>query len=666
MSGALRIHSEIETARPLRAVDGLVNVVGWCLAEEMNDAPEVRLVALLVSDEIEGVEVDASLASSIQSGGLGQTVLPMTRRIERVDVPELFPGHPAAGRCGFVIEGSLPAGVYLANFEARCPDGGWQVFKSLSLAVEGVPFRGAVEVPQSRGTINTRVHVEGWALHPVHEVKELSLRYGHQSLPCTLGRPREDIAAVQHGATHAGRSGFRSKTILSAGHGALRLKARLADGSVAVARTALSVDIRTDENYGLELDLRSSRVSLPGYGHRHSEPTEQAAEPLNILFVLHGDFTSNSALQVCALANELAKSGHDCVVAVPRDRETVSRQASPRFRACLHKDAVVHGGEFANGRGPDVIHSWTTREFVRIATLEIQRRHGGRVVIQLEDNEQELLAQTTGRSWPELERLTAVELDQLVPPELSHPIRSREFLAAADGVTVIVDRLRDFVPAGKPCVTVWPAADARYFFPRPPAPDFRQLIDATSGTMVIFYHGNVHAANAAEMRELYGAVVQLNDDGCRTTLLRAGVDRVAFLGALAPRTRPHVIELGQILTHRHLPPLMALADVFVQPGNPDAFNDFRFPSKLPEFFAIGRPVILPRTNLGEHVRHGIDAYVLERADAPSIAAAVQELRRDRVLHDRLSRGAVAFAETHFSWARSAAVLAKLYGALTRS
>ena len=111
---------------------------------------------------------------------------------------------------------------------------------------------------------------------------------------------------------------------------------------------------------------------------------------------------------------------------------------------------------------------------------------------------------------------------------------------------------------------------------------------------------------------------------------------------------------------------MALADFFVQPGAPDAFNDYRFPSKLPEFFALGRPVVLPRTNLGASLRHGTDAWVLDRADAAGIATAVRALRADPALAEKLSRGAAAYAAEHFSWARSAAALAKFHAALSPS
>jgi len=247
-----------------------------------------------------------------------------------------------------------------------------------------------------------------------------------------------------------------------------------------------------------------------------------------------------------------------------------------------------------------------------------------------------------------------------VPDDLSHPHRSQQFLARADGVTVIVDRLREFVPSHRRVHTIWPAADARFFYPRPRPDEFRRQLGVPPGAIVLFYHGNVHASNAAEVRELYGAVVQLNRDGMPVALIRTGLDRVDFLGALAPEARRHVLRLDQIAHQHHLPPLMALADVFVQPGVPDPFNDYRFPSKLPEFFALGRPVVLPRTNLGLVTRHGIDAYVLDRADAGGIAAAVQELRRDPPLSERLSRGAAEFAAAHFSWRRSAEALEGFY------
>ena len=641
--GALRLHSEIEAPLPLHSSASEITINGWCFAEDLPDPPAVRLVT---------------------TAG----VLPQTQRTPRTDVPQLFPSSAAAARCGFVLSGPLPPGVYVASLEAQRPDGTWQRFKQLSLVVEPVPFSAVLDEPISHGVLRDRVKVGGWALSAGEPVKELALRYGHREIACDVGLTRTDVQSLFPNVSHAGRAGFRSQDFLVAGHGPVRVRARLTSGKVAIARTAVTFSVATDENHAAGLELTVPRIGLDGGRNAPKAPSAvspRPAQPLNVLFVLHGSFASNSALHVAALANELAAVGHACSVAVPHDLDTLAHHERPAFRGVTFAEA--EGGVlFADGRGPDVIHAWTPREHVRILTEKLRSRHGSLVLVHLEDNEQQLLAIAVGREFAALDRMSDCDLDAVVPADLSHPHRSRIFLAAADGITVIAERLREFAPTGKPCVTIWPAADARYFYPRPRPEAFRRVLDARPGETVLFYHGNVHAANAAEVRELYAAVVQLNAGGDAVTLIRTGLDRVPLPADLAAAAEPFVLSLGQISHHRHLPALLALADIFVQPGAPDAFNDYRFPSKLPEFFAIGRPVVLPRTNLGTLVRHGVDAYVLDRADAAGIAHAVRALRADPELAARLGRGATDFAEKNFSWPRSAAALANFYLSLAPS
>ena len=627
-----RLHGEIETPRPLYARHGRVDVTGWCLAEGQAKPPAMRLV---------------TPAGTLTASG----------KKKRSDVPKLFPAERSAAGCGFRIAGTLPAGVYLASVEAGLPDGSWHVFKQYTLAVETEPLAAAIESPPS--PVKESVRVQGWALHPRHPVEELHLQYGNQRLRCEIGLPRPDVPELFPGTPHAARSGFISEKNLPVGRGRLRLRARLANGDIQYARTTHNISVETDEDNPQPVRLGASRAEL---GPSAREIAPAAAEPppehpLNILFVLYGDFFSNSAIHVASLANELAARGHHAAVAVPRDAETLHIHASPRFAAATYADAA---GLFPGGREPDVIHAWTTRETVRQFAEEWRARAGAKLVVHLEDNERQILTLTLGRDAAELEALADAELDRLVPSDLSHPRRSRKFLAQADGITVITERLREFAPPGRPVHTIWPAADERFFFPRPRSDAFRRQLDLAPETTVLFYHGNVHASNAGEVRSLYEAVLRLNQGGSPITLIRTGVDTCDFLGDLAATVAPHVLALGQVEHHRHLAPLMALADIFVQPGEPDLFNDYRFPSKLPEFFALGRPVVLPRTNLGTIVRHGVDAYVLDRADAPGIIAAIQELRRDRALYERLSSGAVAFATAHFSWRRSAEALVAFY------
>ena len=64
---------------------------------------------------------------------------------------------------------------------------------------------------------------------------------------------------------------------------------------------------------------------------------------------------------------------------------------------------------------------------------------------------------------------------------------------------------------------------------------------------------------------------------------------------------------------------------------PDDFNRYRLPSKLPEFLAMGRPVMLPHCNIGHDLEDGEDALLLERGDAIEIAERLEQLIADREL-----------------------------------
>ncbi|HUG10122.1 MAG TPA: glycosyltransferase [Opitutaceae bacterium] len=397
-----------------------------------------------------------------------------------------------------------------------------------------------------------------------------------------------------------------------------------------------------------------------------SPPRTSAA--LNVLIVLPGDFDSNSALHVVALTRHLAAAGHSfAVVAEHRFSNTseppfanLAALGDVSFSACTHVDATARLPVFPDGRAAEIVHAWTTRDNVRKVCESAIAATGAPLIVHLEDNEAHILARTLARSIEELRNLSPAEAEALLPWNLSHPGFAERFLARAEGATLIIDRLKDFLPSGMPSITLWPAADERYFFPRPRPDAFREALGFDAGHTVLFYHGNVHAANVVEMRALYEAVAVLNETGTPTTLIRTGANHCPFPGDLAPRVAGCVLELGRIKHHRHLPDLMALADFFVQPGTSDSFNDYRFPSKLPEFFSIGRPVILPRTNLGTAVTHGHDAYVLDRADAAGIAGAIRTLRGDPQLAARLARGAIEFAASHFDWSRSAALLEEFY------
>lgn len=376
----------------------------------------------------------------------------------------------------------------------------------------------------------------------------------------------------------------------------------------------------------------------------------------NILFVLYYDFTANSAIHVHNFANQLTSLGHSVAVAVPKNKETGANLGEQSYTVAEFREVDGAWNKlFANGKPPDLVHAWTPREIVRLFCEKLAGLCRYTLVIHLEDNEERILEVNLGLPFPKLLKTRGIN----VPVELSHPTLHRQFLASAAGATIIIDRLTEFVPDSSPRLVLWPGADTKSFRPSPRENDFMVALGVPPGHTVLCYTGNVHSTNRREVRSLYLAVAMLNREGVPTTLVRAGEDHCAFLGPDDRWARRHSIELGYV-KHTDIPRVLNLSDYLVQPGAADEFNDYRLPAKLPEFFALGKPVILPRTNVGRFVKDGEQAIVLDRVDALAICETLKRLKNDAPLVERLAVGALEFANEHFAWQKNSATLANFY------
>ena len=346
-----------------------------------------------------------------------------------------------------------------------------------------------------------------------------------------------------------------------------------------------------------------------------SKDSKNQPTPLNILFVLYERIDSNGGLHVQLHASRLAALGADCRVAVPDDRPAAHNDPTLNGVALSYSEVLKNGPHFADERGPDIIHAWTPREVVRKFCEKLLQKCPCPLIIHLEDNECYLTEVAVGQPFAELEKLPEKDLDILVPESAYHPARGRRFLDSAQGLTLIIDTLSHFNKTGVPSMVLPPPVDERLFYPRPLNLALRKELGIPDDHLVLAYTGNVHAANREEVLELYRAVHLLNEQGSPTTLIRTGTNG----GPLGDEEwiTAHEKAMGWVERHQ-IPDILAAANILVQPGSPGPFNDQRVPSKLPEYFAMGRPVILPKTNLGLQVQHLKEAWVLPKTNGEDI------------------------------------------------
>jgi uncharacterized coiled-coil protein SlyX len=189
-------------------------------------------------------------------------------------------------------------------------------------------------------------------------------------------------------------------------------------------------------------------------------------------------------------------------------------------------------------------------------------------------------------------------------------------------------------------------ADIQFFSPKPPNPSVRTQYGVLNNERVIVYHGSLNEFNRPAIQNLCLAVGLMRERGFLCRLFRSGMYALDFLGELPVDTALAITDLG-LLPRSALPDLLALADVFVQPGTPDPFEDLRLPGKIAEFFAMGRPVIMPNANVAGLFRDGVDAVFLHTGNPEEIASRCVELFTDPERAAKIGQAGRLIAEKYF-------------------
>jgi hypothetical protein len=281
------------------------------------------------------------------------------------------------------------------------------------------------------------------------------------------------------------------------------------------------------------------------------------------------------------------------------------------------------------------------------------------LAIHLEDNEESLVERSSGHSMAELAKPEFAAEREKLGVGFSCPLRWRAFLALADRISVIYRTLGDFAPKEVAWTELPPVLDMQFFAPREINMDLRLKHGVPEGAAVLCYTGNDHFANRDDVRELYQIIHALNQSGTRTWLLRTGKTDPSHSEGLGFDPESFMTKLG-FIERDELANLMSLCDVFVQPGGDDAFNRYRLPAKVPEYLALGKPVVVGPANIAGELEHGVNAWIAGQGSVGEMTAACRTLLEDEALRTKLGKGAREFAMKRFSIESAQPLIAKFY------
>jgi glycosyltransferase involved in cell wall biosynthesis len=283
-------------------------------------------------------------------------------------------------------------------------------------------------------------------------------------------------------------------------------------------------------------------------------------------------------------------------------------------------------------RRPDVVLASSPPLPVAAAAAAVARRHRVPWVMDVRD------------LWPD----AAVALGELADPRA---LRAAEWLEDrlyedAAAITPVTEPFRDAIAAKvarAEKITVIPNGTNRFWLGAADREVDRERLGMAGDRFVWTFAGNVGLAQgldaAVDAAGLLGEGYQLlivGDGAARAALERRAAalaeDRVVFRGQVPPELAASYLRAS---------------DALLVPLAPDPVLRSFVPSKLFDFCAVGRPVILAAAGEPQRLADASDAALsVPPGDAAALAAGVRQLSADESLRRRLSDNGAKFARTN--------------------
>jgi len=375
---------------------------------------------------------------------------------------------------------------------------------------------------------------------------------------------------------------------------------------------------------------------------------------MHIYFVNYNKFIGASGIHIHFLANSLVERGIKCTVCVPSDRNSVYSFGDVKYETILFTQLIyrilINKKVFLSD--DPIIHAWTPRENVRLLVQWAVNRLKIPYYVHLEDNE-EFIYNTIVSDDSIVMRLMKSYKYRF---RMIDPQKYKAFLNNSSGVSCIIDSLEEFVPSGVQRVTFYPSCESRFFEMSDKTDlELKYKLNIPTDALIITYTGGIHHSNYEEVETLYKAIIEINDKANRNVyLLHCGLGKIAEYD-----NYPYILECGYI-DPSHLYEFIQIADILVQPGTLNQFNNYRFPSKLPMYLASGRPVVLPKTNIGSKLHDKTNCLLLKYGTTKELVVKIGKLVNDKELRGKIGESGRNFARENLDWERSIEILLKLY------
>ena len=395
-----------------------------------------------------------------------------------------------------------------------------------------------------------------------------------------------------------------------------------------------------DENPGLKKILtaniqiasdryHNSKISL------HQLPSGKTEKNIVVvIFISPVNLDSPVGYQIQLHAQALIANNIHCLVAVPdavygSEDQYVSwiPKLSPYFEVVSYSKLLEHSLYHlsAKSNGAAVIHAWSNDLPVIELISKIRFAKDTPLIGHLGKPEDESVGSET-KDWRKVRDMLSATAKRMFPN--------------VNGVTFSFSG--DEIEEESDVLNIAPQVDERLFYPRPRNAKVRADLGISDSQCLVVYPESYLNASKDVFSKVQEAIDILDRQGKQIVLVGFGKAEYSFIDKNNSAT--FIKQLGW-LQRKKIPEILAAADILYFPGSENVTAEGGVSATLAEFFAMGRPVVMPHLFIGGKgdLEHKKNAWLLvPDSEATALAAAWDQLSTNKKLAQRLSIEAMFF------------------------
>ncbi len=204
--------------------------------------------------------------------------------------------------------------------------------------------------------------------------------------------------------------------------------------------------------------------------------------------------------------------------------------------------------------------------------------------------------------------------------------------------TTVSGTIRDYYLSSVPNFLVLPVGVNTKLF-SPDVVPRKDVMEWKGSTTLLAYAGNTKWYQGVEgVLEAFTNAVKAKPGAFKFLIIASSGSEDVHAYAKKENIESDVMILEK-QPHEEIPALLSAADVLTVVRPSDMVTEYSFPSKLPEYAALGKALIVSRvSDIETYVHDHENGFVVSPSNGAELAKAIQELA-DKTLRDRLGVGA---------------------------